>query len=47
MRHKVIIDTDPGIDDTMAIAYAIAHPEIDLIALTTIFGNVSVDGSNR
>ncbi|MCP4318795.1 MAG: nucleoside hydrolase [Hyphomicrobiales bacterium] len=42
MKHKVIIDTDPGIDDTMAIAYAIAHPDIDLIALTTIFGNVSV-----
>ncbi|WP_169054308.1 nucleoside hydrolase [Nitratireductor sp. XY-223] len=42
MTHKIIIDTDPGIDDTMAIAYAIAHPDIDLIALTTIFGNVSV-----
>ena len=41
MKHKVIIDTDPGIDDAMAIAYAIAHPDIDLIALTTIFGNVS------
>ena len=42
MSHKVIIDTDPGIDDTMAIAYAIAHPDIDLLGLTTIFGNVSV-----
>ncbi len=41
MRHKVIIDTDPGIDDTMAIAYAIAHPRIHLLGLTTIFGNVS------
>ncbi len=42
MRQKVIIDTDPGIDDTMAIAYAVAHPQIELIGLTTIFGNVSV-----
>ncbi|MDF1774576.1 MAG: nucleoside hydrolase [Rhizobiaceae bacterium] len=42
MKHKIIIDTDPGIDDTMAIAYAIAHPDIELVALTTIFGNVSV-----
>ncbi len=42
MKHKVIIDTDPGIDDTMAIAYAVAHPQIDLIGLTAIFGNVSV-----
>ncbi|MEW7006362.1 nucleoside hydrolase [Lentilitoribacter sp. EG35] len=41
--HKIIIDTDPGIDDSLAIAYAIAHPEIDLIGLTTIFGNVTID----
>jgi inosine-uridine nucleoside N-ribohydrolase len=40
MPHKIIIDTDPGIDDAMAIAYAIAHPDIELVALTTIFGNV-------
>ena len=47
MKHKVILDTDPGIDDSMAIAYAIARPDIELIALTTIFGNVSVDESTR
>lgn len=41
MKHKVVLDTDPGIDDTMAIAYAVAHPEIELLGLTTIFGNVS------
>jgi len=45
--HKVILDTDPGIDDAMAIAYAMAHPEIELMALTTVFGNVSVDKSTR
>lgn len=44
---KVIIDTDPGIDDAMAIAYAAAHPDIDLLALTTIFGNVNVDEATR
>ncbi len=41
MSTKIILDTDPGIDDTMAIFYAIAHPEIELIAMTSIFGNVS------
>lgn len=41
--HKIIIDTDPGIDDSLAIAYAIAHPDIDIIGLTTIFGNVTID----
>lgn len=47
MPHKVILDTDPGIDDAMAIAYAVAHPNIDLIALTTIFGNVAVHEATR
>ena len=31
MALKLIIDTDPGIDDAMAILYAIAAPEIDLL----------------
>ncbi len=43
MAHKIILDTDPGIDDSFAIAYAIAHPEIELLALTTIYGNVTID----
>ncbi len=42
MAHKVILDTDPGIDDAMAIFTAIAHPDIELLGLTTTFGNVSV-----
>ena len=45
--HKVILDTDPGIDDAMAIAYALAHPQIDLLALTTVFGNVSINKATR
>ena len=45
MTYKMIIDTDPGVDDALAIAYACLHPEIELIGLTTIFGNVSVDQS--
>jgi len=40
--QRVIIDTDPGVDDAMAIAFACADPEIDLVGLTTVFGNVSV-----
>ncbi len=47
MVHKVILDTDPGIDDAMAIAYAMAHPAIDLLALTTVFGNVSIQKATR
>ncbi|CAL9107930.1 unnamed protein product [Musa textilis] len=37
---KVIIDTDPGIDDSMAILMAFQNPEIEVLGLTTIFGNV-------
>lgn len=46
-RMKIIIDTDPGIDDAMAIFYAHAAPDIDLLALTTVFGNVFVEQATR
>lgn len=44
---KLIIDTDPGVDDALAIALATALPEIELIGLTTIFGNTYVAQSSR
>lgn len=44
---KIILDTDPGVDDTMAIAYALTHPAIDLLALTTVFGNINIDFATR
>ena len=44
---KLIIDTDPGIDDAMAIAYAAAASEFNLIGLTTVFGNTHVHQSSR
>ena len=47
MAFKLIIDTDPGIDDAMAIFYAIASPEIDLLGLTTVFGNVTTPKATR
>ncbi|MFK7858756.1 MAG: nucleoside hydrolase [Granulosicoccus sp.] len=45
--HKVILDTDPGVDDAMAIAYAFAHPQIELLALTTVFGNLNIEYTTR
>ena len=41
--RKVIFDTDPGVDDAMALYYALAHPAIDIVGITTTFGNVSVE----
>ena len=47
MKQKLIIDTDPGIDDAMAIHYAFAHQGLDVLGLTTIFGNVFVQQATR
>ena len=43
MVNKVIFDTDPGVDDAFALLYALSHPEIEVIGITTVFGNVPVD----
>ncbi|MDP9809143.1 purine nucleosidase [Rhizobium tibeticum] len=45
--HKVIYDTDPGVDDAMALLFLHRHPEIDLIGITTVFGNASVETTTR
>ncbi|KAG0478633.1 hypothetical protein HPP92_013352 [Vanilla planifolia] len=45
--QKVIIDTDPGIDDSMTILMAFQTPEVEVIGLTTIFGNVSTVDATR
>jgi len=41
--RKVIYDTDPGVDDAMALYYALAHPGIEVVGITTTFGNVTVE----
>jgi len=45
--HKVIYDTDPGVDDAMALLFLHRHPEIDLIGITTVFGNASIETTTR
>ncbi|MFB9907939.1 nucleoside hydrolase [Allokutzneria oryzae] len=39
-RTPLVIDTDPGIDDAVALLLAANSPEVDLVAVTTVFGNV-------
>ncbi len=41
-RQRIIIDTDPGIDDAIALMLAATAPEIDLLAVTTVSGCVGV-----
>ena len=40
---KLIIDTDPGVDDAHAILLALAHPGVQVEAITTVNGNVGLD----
>ena len=42
-RTRVVIDTDPGVDDAVAILLALASEEIDVLAITTVAGNVGID----
>jgi pyrimidine-specific ribonucleoside hydrolase len=39
----LVIDTDPGIDDALALLLALASPEVDLRLVTTVHGNVDLD----
>lgn len=41
--RRILIDTDPGVDDAMAIFYALASPELEVVGLTTVFGNAHVE----
>lgn len=43
----IILDVDTGIDDAMAIAYAAHSPELRILGLTTLFGNIPVEDATR
>ncbi|MBL8175786.1 MAG: nucleoside hydrolase [Bryobacterales bacterium] len=44
---RLIIDTDPGIDDALALLYALASPEARIEAITTVAGNVNAVKTTR
>ncbi|KAF9467301.1 Inosine/uridine-preferring nucleoside hydrolase domain-containing protein [Collybia nuda] len=46
-RIPVIIDTDPGVDDTIAILLALASPELEILAFIVSFGNTDIESSYR
>ena len=41
--RRVIIDTDPGLDDAVAILLAFASPELEVLGLTAVAGNVALE----
>ena len=40
--HPVLIDTDPGIDDMLALLLALASPELDIRGISVSYGNTTV-----
>src|SRR5690606_30631159 len=44
---RVLIDTDPGIDDAIAILFALAHPELEVVGITTVAGNIGIGTTTR
>lgn len=46
-QHKVIYDTDPGVDDAMALVFQALHPDIELLGVTSVFGNATIGTTTR
>jgi purine nucleosidase/pyrimidine-specific ribonucleoside hydrolase len=42
-RRRLLIDTDPGVDDALAILLGFRSPEIEIVGITTVSGNVTLD----
>ena len=47
MPLPVVIDTDPGIDDALALLLALASPELDVRGITVTYGNTVVEHAHR
>jgi purine nucleosidase len=43
--HRIIIDTDPGVDDAAAILLALASPEIEVMGISVVGGNVPLEAT--
>lgn len=46
-KHAILLDTDPGIDDAMALLLALASPELEVLGMTTVFGNSTIEVTTR
>ena len=45
--ERILIDTDPGVDDAHALLLAFASPDLEVVGLTTVFGNVETELATR
>lgn len=44
---KILFDTDPGVDDAMALLFLHRHPAVRLLGVTTVFGNAEIELTTR
>ncbi|WVQ74783.1 hypothetical protein IAR50_004389 [Cryptococcus sp. DSM 104548] len=47
MPQKIVLDTDPGVDDVLAILLALASPEVDLALISIVFGNTHAPAAHK
>ena len=47
MPRKILFDTDPGVDDAMALLFALHSPELEVVGVTTVYGNAQVEQITR
>ena len=46
-KRKIIIDTDPGVDDSVCLIYALTDPRVETLLLTTVVGNIGIETATR
>lgn len=47
MPRKILFDTDPGVDDAMALLFALNSSELEVVGVTTVYGNAQVEQTTR
>ena len=47
MKNKIIFDGDPGIDDALALLYALKNDDAELVGITTVGGNIGLDKTTK
>src|ERR671917_471108 len=43
VAHPILLDVDTGTDDALAILYAVRHPDLDVLGISCVTGNASVE----
>ncbi|HRD84467.1 MAG TPA: nucleoside hydrolase, partial [Rubrivivax sp.] len=46
-KIDILFDTDPGVDDALALLFLHRHPAVNLVGLSTVFGNAEVELTTR